>query len=58
MTGHSHTDHGEGEEFALEVMQKLNDKCQEWKEQEDIDYSLYGTPIFSLTASNISAIGL
>ena len=41
MTGHSHTDHGEGEEFALEVMQKLNDKCQEWKEKEDIDYSVY-----------------
>ena len=49
MTGHSHTDHGEGEEFALEVMQKLNDKCNEWKEQEDIDYSVYGTPIESTT---------
>ena len=49
MTGHSHTDHGEGEEFALEVMQKLNDKCQEWKEQEDIDYSVYGSPIESTT---------
>ena len=49
MTGHSHTDHGEGEEFALEVMQKLNDKCQEWKEKEDIDYSVYGSPIESTT---------
>ena len=49
MTGHSHTDYGEGEEFALEVMQKLNDKCQEWKEQEDIDYSVYGSPIESTT---------
>ena len=49
MTGHSHTDNGEGEEFALEVMQKLNDKCQEWKEKEDIDYSVYGSPIESTT---------
>ena len=49
MTGHSHTDYGEGEEFALEVMQKLNDKCQEWKEKEDIDYSVYGSPIESTT---------
>ena len=49
MTGHSHTDHGVGEEFALKVMQKLNDKCQEWKEKEDIDYSVYGSPIESTT---------
>ena len=49
MTGHSHTDNGDGKEFALEVMQKLNDKCKEWKEQEDIDYSVYGTPIESTT---------
>ena len=34
MTGHSHTDNGEGEEFAIKVMQKLNDKCKEWKEAE------------------------
>ena len=47
MTGHSHT--GEGKEFALEVMQKLNDKCKDWKEKEDIDYSVYGTPIESGT---------
>lgn len=49
MTGHSHTDNGTGKEFGLKVMQKLNDKCKEWKEQEDIDYSVYGTPIESTT---------
>ena len=49
MTGHSHTDNGKGHEFALEVMQHMNDKCSEWKEAEDIDYSLYGTPIESTT---------
>ena len=49
MTGHSHTDNGKGKEFAIEVMQKLNDKCKEWKEKEDIDYSVYGTPIESTT---------
>lgn len=49
MTGHSHTDNGEGKKFGLEVMQKLNDKCKEWKEAEDIDYSVYGTPIESTT---------
>ena len=49
MTGHSHTDNGKGKEFALEVMQKMNDKCKEWKEKEDIDYSVYGTPIESTT---------
>ncbi|MBP3464075.1 MAG: anaerobic ribonucleoside-triphosphate reductase [Clostridia bacterium] len=49
MTGKSHTDNGEGEKFGLEVMQKLNDKCAEWKEKEDIDYSVYGTPIESTT---------
>ena len=49
MTGDSHTDHGKGEEFGLEVMQKLNDKCKEWKTAEDIDYSVYGTPIESTT---------
>jgi len=49
MTGHSHTDNGEGKKFALEVMQKLNDKCSEWKKAEDIDYSVYGTPIESTT---------
>jgi len=49
MTGHSHTDNGKGKEFALEVMQKLNDACKEWKAKEDIDYSVYGTPIESTT---------
>jgi len=49
MTGHSHTDNGKGKEFGLKVMQKLNDACKEWKEVEDIDYSVYGTPIESTT---------
>ena len=49
MTGHSHTDNGKGREFALQVMQKLNDKCKEWKEAENIDYSVYGSPIESTT---------
>ena len=49
MTGKSHTDNGEGKEFALEVMRKLNDKCKEWKKEENIDYSVYGTPIESTT---------
>ncbi len=49
MTGHSHTDNGIGKEFGLKVMQKLNDKCKEWKEAEDIDYSVYGTPIEATT---------
>ncbi|MBR3132913.1 MAG: anaerobic ribonucleoside-triphosphate reductase [Clostridia bacterium] len=49
MTGHSHTDGGDGEKFGLEVMQKLNDACGEWKKAEDIDYSVYGTPIESTT---------
>lgn len=49
MTGHSHTDDGIGKEFGLQVMQKLNDKCAEWKAAEDIDYSVYGSPIESTT---------
>lgn len=48
MTGHSHTDK-EATPFALQVMQYMNDKCTEWKEAEDIDYSLYGTPLESTT---------
>ena len=48
MTGYSHTD-GQGKGFALEVMQHMNDKCAEWKAAEDIDYSLYGTPLESST---------
>lgn len=49
MTGQSHTDNGKGKEFGLKVMQKLNDKCNEWKEKENMDYSVYGTPIESTT---------
>lgn len=49
MTGHSHTDNGKGKEFALEVMNYLNDACKKWKAEEDIDYSVYGTPIESTT---------
>ena len=49
MTGHSHTDGGKGREFGLEVMQRMNDACKKWKEEEDIDYSVYGTPIESTT---------
>lgn len=48
LTGHSHTDE-EATPFAKAVMQKMNDKCAEWKEAEDIDYSLYGTPLESTT---------
>ena len=49
MTGHSHTDNGEGKEFGLKVMQHLNDMTNKWKEEEDIDYSVYGSPIESTT---------
>ena len=49
MTGHSHTDNGKGKEFGLKVMQYLNDAAKKWKEEEDIDYSVYGTPIESTT---------
>lgn len=49
MTGNSHTDNGVGERFGLEVMQALNNKCNQWKSEEDIDYSLYGTPMESGT---------
>ena len=48
MTGKSHTDPA-ATPFALQVMQKMNDKCKEWKLAEDIDYSLYGTPLESTT---------
>ena len=48
MTGHSHTD-AEATPFALEVMQHMNDKCNEWKAAENIDYSIYGTPLESTT---------
>lgn len=48
MLGVSHTTE-EGKKFALSVMQTLNDACARWKEEEDIDYSVYGTPIESVT---------
>ena len=48
MTGHSHTDK-EATPFALSVMQHMNDRCAEWKAAENIDYSLYGTPLESTT---------
>ena len=48
MTGKTHTS-PEGKKLALEVMQKLNDKCKEWKEAENISYSVYGTPMESTT---------
>lgn len=48
MTGVSHTDEA-GKPFALEVMQKLNDACSEWKAKHNIDFSLYGTPLESTT---------
>ena len=48
MTGESHTSEA-GKPFALEVMQKLNDKCAEWKAAENIAYSVYGTPLESTT---------
>ena len=48
MTGYSHTDE-HGTPFAMAVMQRMNDKCAEWKAAEDIDYSLYGTPLESTT---------
>ncbi len=49
MTGHSHTDEGKGRDFGLAVMQHLNDACNKWKEAENMDYSVYGTPIESTT---------
>ena len=48
MTGHSHTEK-EGTPFAMAVMQRMNDKCAEWKAASDIDFSLYGTPLESTT---------
>lgn len=49
MTGKSHTDKAEGRDFGLEVMKKLNEYTGKWKKEENIDYSLYGTPIESTT---------
>lgn len=55
MTGHSHTD-PEAKDFALAIMQRLNDKCAEWKKSENIDYSVYGSPIESTTYSFAKAL--
>ena len=48
MTGHSHTD-DDAKPFALSVMQYMNEKCEKWKKEENIDYSVYGTPLESTT---------
>lgn len=48
MTGKSHAD-PEAQDFALQIMQHMNDRCAEWKSEENIDYSLYGSPIESTT---------
>lgn len=49
MTGKSHMDGAEGTRFGKAVLQRLNDRCNEWKAEEDIDYSVYGTPIENTT---------
>ena len=49
MTGKSHTDADGGKPFALSVMQYMNDACNRWKKEENIDYSIYGTPLESTT---------
>lgn len=49
MTGHSHFDNGVGKEFGIKVMKFLNEKCDKWKENENISYSLYGTPLEATT---------
>ena len=49
MTGNSHTDNGKGRKFAIDVMKYMNEKCEKWKEEENIDYSVYGTPIEATT---------
>ncbi len=49
MTDCSHTDNGIGRDFALKVMKRMNDAAKKWKAEEDIDYSVYGTPIESTT---------
>ena len=55
MTGKSHTDE-EAKPFAMEVMQMLNDKCKKWKAEENIDYSVYGTPLESTTYKFAAAL--
>ena len=49
MTGYSHSDNGIGKEFGIKVIQHIEDKCNEWKNAENIDYSPYGSPIESTT---------
>lgn len=49
MTGHSHTDGDVGTKFGMEVMRMLNDYCSVWKDEENVDYSVYGSPIESTT---------
>jgi ribonucleoside-triphosphate reductase len=49
MTGESHTDSDRGTPFALEVMQRLNDACEKWKDETNIGFSVYGTPLESTT---------
>lgn len=49
MTGHSHTDHGVGHDFGIKVMKYLTDKCSKWREDTNISFSLYGSPIESTT---------
>lgn len=49
MTGHSHTDHGEGHDFGIKVMQYLTDTCSKWRADTNISFSLYGSPIESTT---------
>lgn len=49
MTNSSQSDETDGEKFGLQVMQALNNKCAEWKKEENIDYSLYGTPLEATT---------
>lgn len=54
MTGYSHTN-PKGEKFAIEVMKAINDKCNQWKAEEDIDYSPYGSPIETTTGKFANA---
>lgn len=49
MTDHSHTDNGVGHDFGIQIMKHLVDACNKWKAEENIDYSVYGTPIESTT---------
>lgn len=56
MTGKSHTDSDGGTQFALKVMQHMNDKCAEWKAETNIDFSLYGTPLESTTYTFAKAL--